>query len=269
MPLIYKLGTTQLLKVGTDLAGSTACCCVVAPTTGRCCHYEPNTPPVATGVPQDLSSWSISDASVATCIDGVAATSCNGVFAVGLFCTGFNCNTSDTSTLAAGNCWLWKRTSTILQISVGGGFIPNDGVGFCTSCSDFVPCITLTRHCGVLRMLYAYQETTEFQIKNTQPAADIDTTTTSVTSQCGGGTVYGRDMNKTKSKWIKVMQIPCTGTVRDTILARLQTYTRTYNYLETYANGVICDGGSVGLSDITDTLTYATPIITGNEGCTC
>lgn len=268
MPLIYKLGTTQLLKVGTALAGSTACCCVVAPTTGRCCHYEPNTPPVASGPPQDFSSWSISDASVATCTDGVAATSCNGVFAVGLSCTGFNCNTSDTSTLAAGNCWLWKNTDVQLQVDIGAQWVRTDG-GACIACRSDLACTVGVFTCGVTEVLYAYDETTSFAIKNTQPAADINTSSNIVTVQCGGGTVYGREIDLRKSKWIKVGQIPCSGTARDTILARLQTYNRHYSYVERFSNSVICDGGSVGLINVIDTLTYANPIITGNEGCTC
>jgi hypothetical protein len=268
MPLIFKKGTRQLLKVGTSLAGSTACCCVVAPTTGRCCHYEPNTPPTASGPPQDVSSWTISDASVATCTDGVTSTSCNGVFAEGASCTGFNCNTSDTTTLAAGNCWLWKNTDVQLQLSVGAQFVRDDG-GACISCVSYLPCTYGIFHCSVTSVLYAYNETTYYEIKSTQPAADINTSSDTPTATCGSGTVVGRDILLHKSKWIKVGQIPCTGTIRDTILAQLQTYDRHYSYLYTYADGVICDGGSVGYTNVIDTLTYAHPIVTGNNGCTC
>lgn len=266
MPLIYKLGTTQLLKVGTDLAGSTACCCAAA--TGRCCHYEPQDPPVASGSVIDPASWALPSTSVATCTDGVAATSCNGVFSAGASCTSFNCNTSDTSTLAAGNCWLWRQNTSILQISTNANYVKND-YSFCTTCSTLLPCVGVDYSCVVVELLYSYLENTYYSISFTQPAANVDTTTVVPRDICGGGQVASNAITKQKSTWQKIGQIPCTGTVRDTILAQLQTYTREYNYDEIFNAGIPCGLSPLGKFNIVDTLTYAHPTITGNTGCTC
>lgn len=268
MPLIYKLGTTQLLKVGTALAGSTACCCVSS-TTGRCCHYEPGTPPTASGSLIDTSSWAFPGI-VSTCTDGIEPTSCSGVFSLGSTCTeavGFTCDDPITTgngsagTLLPNHCWLWKETIYSLQISTGTGWISGS---FCTTCS-FNTCA----NCQITDVTYGYLEQTVFATGDTQPAANTDTTVVTNLGYCGSGnsTVVSNTITKDKTVWTKVGQIACSGAARTTMLASLQTYVRQYSYLEIFAAGVTCGNSPLGKSGITDTLTYDDNPGVTNFGC--